>query len=307
MLRARASVVVALALVLGAGCPRRTETPPAVAEGASCPTFRDPEVIGRSPSVLREISGVVASRRQPGVLWVHNDSGAGPEIHALGLDGALLADGEVVGAQAVDWEDIALGPGPEPGRDYLYIADIGDNQRRRSSVVIYRIPEPEVGSGAGLRLRSEPAVATTLRYDRGAENAEALLVDPLDGALYVISKRVGAAALYAVDGDALVRQAAVDAGSGALVTAADFSRDGRWIALRTYNAAYLWPRPAGRSIAEALGEAPCVIKAAREGQGEAIGFTADDAALITISEAKEGDDGVPIYRLAFQSGGPDKT
>ena len=149
-------------------------------------------------------------------------------------------------------------------------------------------------------------MATTLRYDRGAENAEALLVDPEDGALHVISKRVGAAALYSVVGDTLERQGPVDAGVGALVTGAEVRGDGRWIAVRTYNAAYLWPRAAGVSIAEALRGPPCAIPAPREPQGEAIAFTADGSALITISEASgDGDgsgEGVPIHRLALEPG-----
>ena len=48
------------------------------------------------------------------------------------------------GATAVDWEDIAAGPGPVSGVAYLYLADIGDNAKARTSVQVYRVREPLV-------------------------------------------------------------------------------------------------------------------------------------------------------------------
>lgn len=41
-----------------------------------------------------------------------------------------------------------MGGGPVAGTPYLYAADIGDNARSRSEIVVYRVPEPAVtGSG----------------------------------------------------------------------------------------------------------------------------------------------------------------
>ncbi len=48
----------------------------------------------------------------------------------------------VTGAQARDWEDISIGPGPQRGKSYLYIGDIGDNNEARSEIVVYRVAEP---------------------------------------------------------------------------------------------------------------------------------------------------------------------
>src|SRR5690606_11546671 len=91
---------------------------------------------------LTEASGLVASRAHPGVLWLHNDSGDGPRLFALTEQGALLGEVTIEGAQAHDWEDIALGSGPEAGKSYLYIADTGDNGASRDDVQIYRVEEP---------------------------------------------------------------------------------------------------------------------------------------------------------------------
>src|SRR5712691_5556786 len=53
--------------------------------------------------------------------------------------GALL----VPGADAIDWEDISLGPCPKSiASTCLYLADTGDNLEFRPFVTIYAVPEP---------------------------------------------------------------------------------------------------------------------------------------------------------------------
>jgi hypothetical protein len=91
---------------------------------------------------LPEASGLAASRRTPGVLWAHNDSGD-PFVFALTATGGVKGRVFVTGARVWDWEDIAVGPCANG--TCLYIADIGDNDRRRQSVTIYRTPEPAPG------------------------------------------------------------------------------------------------------------------------------------------------------------------
>src|SRR5215213_1113502 len=95
-----------------------------------------------------ESSGLVASRRTPGLFWTHNDSGDGLFVYAFDRAGRSRGTFRVSGAQARDWEDIAAGPGPARGQSYLYAADIGDNGRGREFVVVYRFPEPEVSATA---------------------------------------------------------------------------------------------------------------------------------------------------------------
>src|SRR5215207_1575918 len=90
---------------------------PAAPAGGVCDGFGSPEVAGTVANpVLVEISGVAASRAHPGVLWTHNDSGGAPEVYAVAQDGADLGTYAVDGARATDWEDIAVGPGPDPDR-----------------------------------------------------------------------------------------------------------------------------------------------------------------------------------------------
>ena len=117
--------------------------------GASCPNFAAGVLTGRTPLVgITEASGIAASRRNPGTLWIHNDSGAGPRVYALSMMGATLAIYDLGGASARDWEDIAVGPGPVAGSSYLYVGDIGDNAESRTSIDVYRVAEPDVKSGS---------------------------------------------------------------------------------------------------------------------------------------------------------------
>ncbi len=183
--------------------------------GAECPAFAGPLVGSRVESAeIDEASGLVASRRHPGIFWTHNDSGDGPRIFALDQTGASRGVFELSDADAIDWEAIALGPGPEPGRDYLYLGDIGDNSLRRGSVVVHRIAEPKplAPVAAGGKARENPpsgsaadprgpaagasgaahfvgAVDTfVLEHPRGPQDSEAMLVDPRSGDLLLLTK-----------------------------------------------------------------------------------------------------------------------
>src|SRR5690606_17578486 len=105
----------------------------------------------KSPGVLRppaivEASGLALSRNNPGVLWTHNDSDDdGPQVYAFAAEDArYLGRYALDGAKVRDWEDMALGPGQRPGADALYLGDIGDNNKKRKRIVVYRVAEPVV-------------------------------------------------------------------------------------------------------------------------------------------------------------------
>ena len=68
---------------------------------------------------IDESSGLVASHSMPGRYWTHNDSGDGPFLYMIDEQGDSFGVWRVTGAQAIDWEDISIGPGPEVGKNYL--------------------------------------------------------------------------------------------------------------------------------------------------------------------------------------------
>jgi hypothetical protein len=246
---------------------------------------------------LRELSGIAASSRNPGVLWVHNDSGDSARIFALGANGTTRGTYTLSGAKAVDWEDIARGPGPDPDRPALYVGDIGDNAAARAAIVVYRVPEPEVGRNAGA-VTLEGVDALELRYPDGAHDAESLLVDPKSGELFVITKNLagGPVGVYRAPADLAANSTtmlervgtiSLPTGLPSAVTAADVSPDGRTVAVRTYGSVLLWDRPPGTSIPEVLEKEPCRGPIPPEIQGEAIGFQDDSRGYVTVSEGSE--------------------
>lgn len=304
----RCRLRVAPALVTGSLALSVALAGPAAGGGeGSCGRLGAVAAVGTvANAALTEISGLAASRAHPGVLWTHNDSGDGPELYAMAADGADLGAFVVEGAEAIDWEDLAVGPGPEPDRSYLYAADIGDNNAARDPVTVYRVPEPTAVPSAGGTLAGTETVR--LRYPGGPADAEALLVDPVNGDLVVVTKTyVGTARILRAPAASIVDGATVTltdegtitltppAGSnaalpGMAVTGGDISPDGSLIALRTYQTVLVFDRVEGGSVAEALLGSPCSGPQATEPQGEAIAFTADGSAYLTASEGS----GVPL-------------
>src|SRR5687768_5106604 len=93
---------------------------------------------------LSEASGLAISRRAPGRLWTHNDSGE-PVVVALDARGSVTGRVRLTGAAVEDWEAIAVGPCGTGS--CLHVGDIGDNEAKRKRITIYRLPEPEGASG----------------------------------------------------------------------------------------------------------------------------------------------------------------
>lgn len=265
-----------------------------------CPRFAPPRSTGRlQTEALHEASGLVASRTTPPVLWSINDSGDRARLFALHPSGRLVASFRVPGAEAFDWEALALAPDAGARGDALLIGDVGGNIEPRESVTIYRVPEPALGLEGTVEEQPLPAAqAFDLRYpDERTRDAEAMFVDPISEDLFLITK--------SASGQSEVYRAALPAtpqapaeleltatlwfGSTFVVgseraTDATISSSGTEIVIRTYTDAWLWQRQPGTSVPEALTREPCRIPLSPEPQGETIAFAADDSGYFTLSE-----------------------
>ena len=256
-------------------------------------TINDPNV--------KESSGLVASRTSPGYYWTHNDSGDGPFIYSFGLNGKSSGVWRVTGASAIDWEDIAAGPGPIPHRSYLYIGDIGDNNSIRETVVVYRVVEPLIRSESVTTKQrpgvTGPADVFRFRYPDGKHDAEALLIEPKSGDLYIITKvllgRPGvykaAAPLEKTQTIVLEKIASLRVPSllGGVITGGDISPDGRRVALCDYLDGYELVLPKGSSnFDEIWKQRFTTLDVGKRTQGEAIAYRLDGRALLTTSEGQ---------------------
>jgi hypothetical protein len=248
-----------------------------------------------SASEITEASGIVASRQNPGVLWTHNDSSYPGSVFAISTNGALLARYYIPNVFFGDFEDISFGPGPNPEHQYLYLGDIGDNFASRPNIRVIRFPEPAVYAYQSNSPPVQPVPSwqeITLTYPDGPHNAEAMMVDPIAGDLFIVTKLATNAGVYQVtraqlDGGGPIEMTFVREMSFSglkSVSAADISADGGLIAIRRNGKAWLWVRPTGQSISNVLAGVPATIPNADEPNGEAIGFHPTGLGYYTLSE-----------------------
>jgi len=263
-----------------------------------CPEIEDTVSDGLLlDATINEVSGVVESRANPGVLWVHNDSGDTPSLYAINSTGDLLGTYTLKDGPAGDWEDLAIGINPATEAHVLYVGDIGDNSTVRDSIRVFLIEEPQVDANQPHIEEDIDWGAITLEYPDGPLNAETLLLDPVTNDLYIVTKDYGGAT-------GIYRKASPHQNGQLqtleLVTSLDFSESplsgsattggaisplGNHIAIRTYTpTGFLWLRDQAMPFSAAFTQAPCVLTLPIDQQGESIGFAEDGSGLWTISE-----------------------
>lgn len=265
---------------------------------SSCMEFTGPEIMGSVESnLINEASGLAASRKNSGVLWTHNDSGDLPRIFAMNMNGKHLGVFNLLNAEHNDWEDIAAGPGPVEGEQYLYIGDIGDNSKDRSSISVYRMLEPVVDlNQTAITLDVSDVDQLQMQYpDDQAYDAESLLVDPVSGDILIVTKNSGTSKVFRnpsphisntiVD---LEEVATVGLGTSMFdaITGGDISADGGMIILRSYSKAFILDRVIGSDPGIAFSGVKCFVPVNESlvQQGEAIALDPDGRGYTTVIE-----------------------
>lgn len=90
-----------------------------------------PQKVNHLPNIVRETSGLIY---HDGLIWTHNDSGGEPVLYGLDTaSGDIKRTVRIRNSQNIDWEDIAI------DEQYLYIADIGNNNGNRKDLAIYQV------------------------------------------------------------------------------------------------------------------------------------------------------------------------
>ena len=243
---------------------------------------------------ISESSGVAPSRRTPGLLWTHDDSGEPPYLFATDTTGAVRGTFSVTGARNLDWEDIALGP---CGRSTcLYLADTGDNSERRSVVVLYRVPEPSLPDRRPKQVRpTAPAQAVTFRYPDGSHDVEAMWV-AANGDVHLVSKgRTGRVRHYRVRAASwtsgrpvtaeLLEALPVPVRSRLdYVTGAALSPDERIVAVRSYASVYFFYVLGNGRLALPPEPRACDVRALGI-QGEGVSWLDRDVLVLTSERA----------------------
>jgi hypothetical protein len=249
-------LLVALLLVL-AGCgggeaPPTTPTipPPSTSGGGGA---RDPGVeVQPEAFPAGGGSGIVASRRYPGVLWAIRDRGAEDRpgrpqnaLYAYKVTGGRVGKVGKAAFKAVpmpvpdrDWEDIAR---DDDGN--LWIGDIGNNECDRDDTALLKVREPDPAATGKARLLA------TYRHrfpdpppGCAGRNAEAMFL--VDDVPYLIDK-AEESTVYRFPrldpaGTVTLERVGVLAGEVANLSGADLSADRTRLAVDTHTALYIY-------------------------------------------------------------------
>ncbi|HEX6427487.1 MAG TPA: hypothetical protein VF008_07360 [Niastella sp.] len=242
-----------------------------------------PQEFAVNAPTLNEASGIADSKANPGYLWVEQDSGNPPAIELLKYDGTYLKSIHLANTVNRDWEDIALAAGPQPDKNYLYIAETGDNLMVHPDYAIYRLVEPAAATDT---VRQIDKIA--FFYPDGSHNAEAILVDPDTKDIYIITKTELKSKIfrltYPYSTTEINRAEEVGSLSYNFAVSAAISPSGKEIIIKTYDAIYHYSRSMGETILKALSKKPVNLPYTPEPQGEAIVFSNNDSGYYTLSE-----------------------
>ncbi len=287
--------------------------------------FADGISVGNLPSTTnwQEISGMACPTlpANAGKAWIVSDSPANM-LAAISLtdasnQGVWTLQGVSVASPA-DWEEVAAALG------YLYVGDFGDNANARATFNIHRCIEPHLTGSDGTILSADIHTIVCAFPGGGSapthKDAEALIVDPDTGDLYIITKRESIPGVYFLAHQSTYSGTqtltylgkmwdvpditTVPLGATACnVVGATISSDGKEILVKNYDAIYYFARPdKAVSIYTALTQTPVQVSyvgggsvspkkshPGAEPQGEAVCFSFDNANYFTASEYISGE------------------
>lgn len=284
---------------------------PTASPSAACQYGPSRRLADAQDRAIKEASALVASQRWPGVYWTLNDSGNAPSVYAIDEKGNNRGTFRIDGAENEDWEAMQVGPGKD-GSPALYIGDIGDNNRKRKEITVYRVPEPEPFA-VGAKTNNGRAGATetfTMSYPDGAHDAETLLVHPKTGETLIVTKEtLGRANVYRLPKPldsrkkmTLERVAELDMGSWGtrvdVVNDGTVAPDARRATIRTYGSVLEFDVPENATLASIWNQRPRVARMDDGVQAESVTYRPDGKALISIGEGMPAQ----MYELRWECG-----
>ncbi|WP_412462847.1 hypothetical protein [Halobacteriovorax sp. RT-2-6] len=291
---------------------------------AICQKWSEPQVIGRlDNTVLNETSGIAISQIYDDRMYNLNDSGSGPEIFWTTLTGKNTKKVKINNFRPYDMEDMSLGPCGE--QKCVYIADIGDNKKKRKFLSVVALNEAKLKDDTK---EIDPEFVLRLVYpNKEKYDAESMVVHP-SGDIYILTKivdeenrRAMPAKLFKIEKEKiqegvkkeekmeLKEVAIIDLPFhlynynlwGRIATAMDISKDGKTLLVLTYGAVFEF-NIEFNSLAEFNSrklEAKTdfrIVRTKELPQQEAIAYGPKDNEFIYTTEVESGDGVSEIVR-----------
>lgn len=267
----------------------------------------------QSPAIT-EASGLAISSANPEFMWIINDSGGTPDVHLAGTDGTDRGKVTLADTRNIDWEDLA--PFTLGGKNYLLVADTGDNGSKRESCTLHILGEPALpADGEKLAGTVVPAWRIQFCYEGGPRDCEAVAVDAKAGNIILISKRTEPPEVYQLplrppDGSGLpiarrIGRTEVKSPLDSLVpfrnqaTGLGIAADNSLAAVVTYYGVFLFPRKPAESWAAAFAKPPVALQPHLLGKAESVAFSKDGKTIYALSEGR----GSPLARYQIPARG----
>ena len=238
---------------------------------------------------LSEASGIADSKTFSDHLWVIEDSGSPAKLFLLKHEGFITDSFLLDGAVNRDWEDVAVGKGPDDALSYLYIGDIGDNNSVYPSYTIYRVPEPNTFTDV---ITGYDSIKFT--YPDGSHDAEAFMIDDNTKDIFVITKRDALSKIYRIpypqDTENMNQAEFVANLNYTGVVSATLSFAGTELITKTYSQLFYYKRTAKKGLDVTLAKVPTdTLSYQLEAQGEAVAIANDNSGFFTLSEKGMGE------------------
>ena len=251
-------------------------------------------------TAITEASGLAISSVNPDFMWIVNDSGGTPDIHLVNTEGASRGKVRLQDATNIDWEDLASFS--LDGKNYLLVADTGDNNSKRKSSILYILPEPTLpAKGKILEASTSSSWRIQFQYEGGPRDCESVAVDAKAGKIILISKRTDPPEVYemplrpplkpVIQTAHKIGTTSVKSMDGLIPfrdqpTGLDITANNSLAAVITYYGIFLFPRQANESWAVAFSHAPTALPPHLLGQAESVAFSKDGKTIYAISEGK---------------------
>lgn len=245
---------------------------------------------------LKELSGIAVSKKNPGIFWVHNDGRSNGLIYALDKEGNIKDIIRI--SNMTDIEDIAIGKYNE--KEYIFLGDVGDNDKNRTEYQICMIEEPVCQSG-------EIPIETVYKFvysDGKSYDCESIAYNPCvsGGAIYLITKAKKPQVFKLELSSLKTTKINVAQNIGRLnikdfkkPSAADISRDGLALVVRNEEQIFVLKTKTPGEFDSILEEEAISLNCPPEPNGEAIAIDPSNKKIYTASEEQPK----VIYEISY--------